>query len=422
MKIHTLVPGIFLLLIITGNIHAASFDCEKATSEAEKLICADQTLSKSDEDLAALYAETLKRAADPLLLERQQRAWLSNVRDQCIDPSILKDAYVTRIKQLSSVLRTMSRGTAKTIKSDAEACQVVVDFVLDNLSVPPEDSQPTMEELERIFGKDTLGTLYGCSPSYWRHDFNNDGTPDHLIISVQGTAHVSVGYVLSGKKGSAVQEVGDYECYDLSVLNVGTRYYVLSHHGGRLGKLWRLSRSGEFMPVCKFSPRKEPMVELVAGKENGVCLEARLGRVHHARYGLTHGLGPLPLGAPNLSKDPIEGLALVDINNDGTPDNVVRIDFSRVGGRGCKGRDLAVTDATRTKIPDTKLNEILIDRAECDSNMDVFVYEGIAYVDLQDDSGNRQIYRIRGEKIETICEFSGHLLYDVVDVVEKSEE
>lgn len=56
MKKYTLVLASLFLLIILGNIDAASFDCRKATSEVEKMICEDQTLSNTDEELAALYA------------------------------------------------------------------------------------------------------------------------------------------------------------------------------------------------------------------------------------------------------------------------------------------------------------------------------------------------------------------------------
>jgi hypothetical protein len=275
-----------------------------------------------------------------------------------------------------------------------------------------------MEELERIFGKDTMDTIYG-GLSYWRLDLNNDGIPDHLIISVQGTAHFSSGYVRSGKKGSAVQEVGG--TYDLTVLDVGGRYYILSHQGGQWGSLWRLAKNGEFSPMCKFTPRKEPVVELIAGKENPICSEAQQGHVRHVRYGLMHELRPL-VRETGLYEDPIDGLAQVDIDNDGTPDNVVRIDFSRPGGRGCDGRYVAVTDDTGTSILDTELNKLLSKKAGCDSSMDVFVHEGITYVDWQLNTGNRTIYRIKGDKAETICEFRGRLIYDVEDFVKESEE
>lgn len=418
MRIQNLFLGISFLLMVAGNINAASFDCEKATSEVEKLICEDHTLSKVDEDLAALYAKTLKQAADPLLVKKQQSEWLRNSRDKCTNVSCLRDAYATRIKGLSSVLRTMSRRTAKPIKSDAEACQVVADFanrgILDNLSVPQEDSQITMEELEPIFGADTLDTRRD-DLLYWRLDLNNDGIPDHLVGAAVGRARVCWAYVLSGKKGSTVEEVSvfDDESTVLSVLSVNGRYYVLSDCDSRM-ELWRLSKDGKFMPVCKFRPRIEPMVELVAGKENAVCSEVFPGRVHHVTYSLTHSLGRLPEG--HYARD---GLARVDIDNDGTPDNVVCISFT---SRGCYGTYVAVTDETHTKIPETKLNEILSDKALCGSHVDVFVHDGTTYLDLQDDWGIRQIYRITGDKSETICEFRSHLLYDVVDVMQESDE
>jgi uncharacterized protein len=137
MKIHDLLICTFLLLIFAANIDAASFDCGKAAAKVETLICKDQALSKMYEELVALYAKTLKETADPLLVKKQQREWLRNSRDRCIDVSCLRDAYTRRMKQLSSVLETMSRRTAKVIKSDAEACQVVADFANRGISRQP---------------------------------------------------------------------------------------------------------------------------------------------------------------------------------------------------------------------------------------------------------------------------------------------
>jgi uncharacterized protein len=429
-RVVSFILGAFFLLLTAGNIHAASFDCGKATSEVEKLICGDPSLSKSDDDLAALYAKTLKEAADPVLVKKQQREWLRSVRDQCIDASWLREAYATRIRQLSSVLKTMSRQTTKTIKSDAEACQVVADFanrgILDNLSVP-SNTTPGKEELERIFGKDTMDDIYG-GLSYWRLDLDNDGIPDHLLIVEQGTAHVSYGYVLSGKKGSDVQGFDDGGYYDLDVLKVNGQYYVLSSYqdwyARRLGNLWRLTKYGGFMGVCGFSPRSEPDIELVEGKDNSICAEARLGRVHHVTYSLTHNLDRLPSEDRFQMKTPIDGMAQADVDNDGRPDNIVRLNVVS-GGRSCDATFIAVTDESGTNIPDSKLNKLLLEKLGgkvCGPNLDVFVHEGVTYVDAQDDVGNRTIYLIKGEKAEKICKFRGRLIYDVVDFVKKSEE
>ncbi len=49
-----------LLIAVAGPASAASFDCAKARSKVEKLICADPQLSRQDEDLAKAYGEALK--------------------------------------------------------------------------------------------------------------------------------------------------------------------------------------------------------------------------------------------------------------------------------------------------------------------------------------------------------------------------
>lgn len=61
---------------------AASFDCAKATTKVEKLICADAALSKLDEELTKVYGEVLKKSLDEALLKKQQRASLK-ARNQC---------------------------------------------------------------------------------------------------------------------------------------------------------------------------------------------------------------------------------------------------------------------------------------------------------------------------------------------------
>ncbi|MES2058890.1 MAG: hypothetical protein V4564_23325 [Pseudomonadota bacterium] len=49
-----------VLLIGTAPAGAASFDCAKASTRVEKLVCSDPQLSRLDERLAAAYREALK--------------------------------------------------------------------------------------------------------------------------------------------------------------------------------------------------------------------------------------------------------------------------------------------------------------------------------------------------------------------------
>jgi len=98
MKTHNLILATCILLMIAGTIHSASFDCGKATTEVEKIICGDDELSKLDESLNKAYLEALKRIDLKEQTIKSQSQWLKNERNACQD---LEEAYETRIKELS---------------------------------------------------------------------------------------------------------------------------------------------------------------------------------------------------------------------------------------------------------------------------------------------------------------------------------
>jgi uncharacterized protein len=100
MKVHNPILGTFFVLIIATSIHAASFDCEKATSEVEKLICGNEELSRLDESLNKAYLRALERTRNIRQAINDQRQWLKNERNACRNSECLKRAYETRIKEL----------------------------------------------------------------------------------------------------------------------------------------------------------------------------------------------------------------------------------------------------------------------------------------------------------------------------------
>ena len=72
-------------LFLVMPVQAASFDCAKAGSAIEKLICADNTLSKLDSDLGKAYKQATSQGADKQQLINSQRQWLRDVRNVCQD-------------------------------------------------------------------------------------------------------------------------------------------------------------------------------------------------------------------------------------------------------------------------------------------------------------------------------------------------
>ncbi len=70
----------------------ASFDCEKAKSHSEKLICSHIKLSKLDEHLARAYREA-RKFPNKTHLKKEQIQCLKDNRDSCQDTACMIQAY-----------------------------------------------------------------------------------------------------------------------------------------------------------------------------------------------------------------------------------------------------------------------------------------------------------------------------------------
>ncbi|WBS04003.1 lysozyme inhibitor LprI family protein [Pseudoduganella sp. SL102] len=92
MKTSTIIPALAICLgtALPVAAHAASFDCRKAATPVEAIICADPALSKADEEVAVLYRRLLK--LDPGA-RQGQREWLRTVRNRCKDVACLRAVY-----------------------------------------------------------------------------------------------------------------------------------------------------------------------------------------------------------------------------------------------------------------------------------------------------------------------------------------
>jgi uncharacterized protein len=90
--------------VLPGFVSAASFDCAKAATSVEKLICGSSELSTLDEHLGRYYS-----AARPALgpaascLVQNQRDWLRRSRNVCKDAGCLRQAYLGRLAELDAL-------------------------------------------------------------------------------------------------------------------------------------------------------------------------------------------------------------------------------------------------------------------------------------------------------------------------------
>src|SRR5215510_16488687 len=101
-------------LVVHASCVAASFDCARASTNVERLICSSSELSKLDDLLADAYRGARAQASNAANLGREQRQWMAR-RDACVDADCIKKAYEARL----GVLQSAGRNPA--MKADSTA-------------------------------------------------------------------------------------------------------------------------------------------------------------------------------------------------------------------------------------------------------------------------------------------------------------
>ncbi|MGE3347822.1 MAG: lysozyme inhibitor LprI family protein [Ramlibacter sp.] len=97
---------------------AASFDCTKASTAVEKLICESPTLNALDEESAKLYTRLIESTAgaERDSYRASQREWLKNERNRCTSA----ECVAREISQRSGMLRTTLERTRVKVSDIAE--------------------------------------------------------------------------------------------------------------------------------------------------------------------------------------------------------------------------------------------------------------------------------------------------------------
>lgn len=85
---------------VDNNPFSPSFDCTKATSSQERMICGDRELSKLDIQMAGAYADARQKSTDANALKAEQKQWLKITQRSCSDKACLVGAYTSRIAEL----------------------------------------------------------------------------------------------------------------------------------------------------------------------------------------------------------------------------------------------------------------------------------------------------------------------------------
>lgn len=90
-----------------------SFDCSRASSTTEKLICADEDLARQDRELGRLHARAKQAAADPRAFQRESDAEWQNREQSCTDRECLQRWYAKRRAELGAAAKRNEREQAQ---------------------------------------------------------------------------------------------------------------------------------------------------------------------------------------------------------------------------------------------------------------------------------------------------------------------
>ena len=105
--------ALLAMAALCSSVQAASFECTKAGTKVEEIICANKWLSNLDSQLATAYQLAVNNASPvkrPSLIS-EQRGWLKTVRDKCGDADCLIRAYTSRLRALTLITTGTSKAT-----------------------------------------------------------------------------------------------------------------------------------------------------------------------------------------------------------------------------------------------------------------------------------------------------------------------
>lgn len=101
-----------LTLMLCGVARAASFDCDRASTRVEHLVCDDEHLSELDSQLGRAYQLALRSTppARKATIIAEESKWIDVSRNDCGDIDCLRKAYPPRIASLAQIQTGNSRG------------------------------------------------------------------------------------------------------------------------------------------------------------------------------------------------------------------------------------------------------------------------------------------------------------------------
>lgn len=147
-------------LVISHVAFGASFDCNKAATVTEKLVCSNSEISLLDDKVSAAYKGAIAKANNSAIIKARQRDWIKSVRNQCQDSTCLTQVYTNRLEQLSQLSSNVDNAP-----DQANASHYIV--------IPKSDQPVTVKNSDvKLLPVQLVGTIaFGHDQAGGRYDF-----------------------------------------------------------------------------------------------------------------------------------------------------------------------------------------------------------------------------------------------------------
>lgn len=250
----TAIVGVCLMLGITSGVHAASFDCKKASTDIEHAICDDPKLNVLDEQISGHYRHLLSESAASKVadIRAAQRTWLAG-RDGC------KGAA----EGLKVCLQTRLAARDKELAASADAANAALDRIIAGIPADPATAATQLRQYNGALASAWLVYLHDYEPKAVVSDSEARARRDAALAGLSDDEFAKSVYMdvehdkdpTGGKPSlTLLRMIIEREGYDQAVERPYVHCFLFARWGDAaykaFGSLYGSTRDS-FAPICQ---------------------------------------------------------------------------------------------------------------------------------------------------------------------------
>ena len=265
--------AVILTIPFASQSHAApSFDCAKASTRVERMICDHPRIAELDSELADAYRIALRDspwASANRRIREEQKAWIAE-RNNCRDPRCLRQSYRQRISELRAEVSSGGSGSSnsggESSTGDADLMQVTGVASNDVLNVRSGPG-PNYRIVGALGNGDTVRNL-GCQDqgnSRWCEiemmtDMRERGWVNARFLSVGTATHLPS----MPTNDWYTRLPGAADEFSRSQLEINGFYQVDSFSSGAngYGTVWYSRSTGQCLQVITVNGRVDSAIDI----------------------------------------------------------------------------------------------------------------------------------------------------------------